>query len=341
MTTFEQPSWSVSEDVRTFVEFEFDQGAERIEFPVFQIISGFEESTSRLAPEFKVEGLLMGHPLLSKAIDNARRIGGIATASNIDFEATVDFVQGGTSLRGLEFQDCRVSEYEIRTQFDKEEGWTGKRGFAVTEDIRVQCLGLEGANPRFSDNFPGGYTWQNHYLDYAAPMREHRMADNMQVRATFDFDNGREVSYFPELDQHNVLARANPTFTLTGLVGDHPLLYERVDENLDISFSTGAHNFLDMFGVGVEIIRDDAVIRAFQYADCRVLDYVVKTEEDNEGSYFKSFALTNEFDFECLGYRPLNPTHDALFEYEKPQLKSSLDYEAEQLALRQVRPLFG
>ena len=340
VVVMEQP-WAVSDDIRTFVEFEFDQGIERIEFPVFRTISGFEESTSRLIPTFELEGLLMEHPLLSKAIDNARSIKGIPTYSNIDFEATVEFVQNGTTLRGIEYTDCRVDEYDVKTQFDKEEGWTGKRGFAVTEAMQVECIGIEGLNPRFSEVYPEGLTWRTDFLEYEPPMRDRHMADELLVKATFDFDNGVEVAYFPEFDQLNVLDDSRPAFTLTGLVGDYPQLYSKADENLDIQFTTGAHNFIEMFGVDVEIIKGGQTIRAFEYNDCRVIDYDVKTEEDNEESYFKSFALTNEFDFECQGYHPYNPVFDAMFEYEKPKLKSSMDYESEQIARGGTQPLFG
>ena len=330
-----------AEDVRTFVEFKFDQGIERIEYPVFVTESGFEESTSNVVPEFKVEGLVTQHPLLSKAIDNARKVGNFQSGSNIDFEATVEFVQDDAVLRALDYKDCRVSEYEVKTQFDKEEGYTGKRGFAVTEVMHVECIGLEGLNPRYSDIYGSGTTWQQQYITYDAPIRDHVMADNVYAVATFHFDNGQETSMFPEFDQSNVLSASRPTFTLTGVVGDHPQLYDKVDENLDLSFTTGSNNFVELFGIDVEVVRNGTVLRTFEYNDCRVIDYVIKTEEDNEQSYFKAFALTNEFEFECLGYHPYNPMYDAMFDYDKPKTKSSTDYQAEQFVRGGSQPLFG
>ena len=325
-----ETNFGYAQEVRTFVEFQFDQGTERIEFPVFVTESGFEESTSNVVPEFKVEGLVTQHPLLSKAIDNARKVGNFQSGSNIDFESTVEFVQNGTVLRSLDYKDCRVGEYEIKTQFDKEEGWTGKRGFAVTEVMHVECIGLDGMNPRYDDVYPDK-SWKNNYVQYESPAREYSLADGVYALATFEFDNGKEISMFPEFDQHDILDASRPSLTLTGIVGDHPQLYEKVDENLDVSFTTGSNNFIELFGIDIKVIRNDATIRAFEYNDCRVVDYNIKTEEDNEQSYFKEFALTNEFDFECHGYSPYNPLYENMFEIEKLDMYSSADYQQRQL----------
>ena len=342
-------------DIRTFVEFEFDQGTEKIEFPYFELVSGYEEDVSNIVPAFKVEGVIGDYPLLHKAVDNARGIKGIATYSNIDFEASVTFEkEDGTVLRQLDFEDCRATSYEVFTLFDKEEGFTGKSGFAPVEEIGVECIGLSGENPRFKDIYGSGVTWRTSYLSYDQPDSEYASTSGLSAIATFTYDHGKETAVFPIFLQGDILGLTNtgttdisvpPTFQLTGEISDLPYLYNLADDNLELSFTTGANNFLELFGVDVQLVDGEgayaSTLRGFEYSDCRITDYVVKTQRDKEESYFKGFAHTNTFSFECLGYHPYDPMYDAMFSYEKPTGSySSIDYQNEQLQ-RATKPLFG
>ena len=124
-------TYSFAENVRTFIVFEFDGGVEKIEFTNFELISGFEESSNSVTPSFSVEGVVDYYPLLYNAIDNARKVSGLGTSFNTDFEALVEFSNGEKTLRSLDFRDCRVSGAKINTETDKEEGFTGKSGFAI------------------------------------------------------------------------------------------------------------------------------------------------------------------------------------------------------------------
>ena len=63
--------------------------------------------------------------------------------------------------------------------------------------------------------------------------------------------------------------------------------------------------------------------------DCRVTDYILKTEHDLEESFYKGFAMTNEFHFECLGYRPIDP-HLGTLDPLKAESESSKDYQSKQ-----------
>ena len=91
------------------------------------------------------------------------------------------------------------------------------------------------------------------------------------------------------------------------------MLYNQVDKNLKLSKSIGFSNFLGEFNVDVELVNGDKVVRGFNYVDCRVTDYDVKSQRDKESSYWKGFALSNTFEFECKGYHPNVPTYDAMF----------------------------
>ncbi|MFB5622331.1 MAG: hypothetical protein ACE5Q7_05305, partial [Candidatus Nitrosomaritimum yanchengensis] len=154
--------YDFSENVRTFITFEFDGGIEKIEFPAFELNSGFEESDDSVIPGFSVQGVIDYYPLLYNAIDNSRKVSGGSYGFNTDFEALVEFSNGEKTLRSLDFRDCRVSGAIINTESDKEEGYTGKSGFALVNEIDFNCAGLKplnnsyeqllSSNPRSSTN---------------------------------------------------------------------------------------------------------------------------------------------------------------------------------------------
>ena len=152
------------------------------------------------------------------------------------------------------------------------------------------------------------------------------MGTGPHVIATFDFDSGIEVVNFPEFYQGNLISKANPTFELVGVPAVIPLLYEAVDDTRQIgSKSIGTNPLLKVFDVNIVLVYGDDVVRGFDYSKCRVVDYMIKTEHDLEESFYKGFALTNEFDFECQGYHPFDPKYNALFEVVKADTESSID----------------
>ena len=57
---------------------------------------------------------------------------------------------------------------------------------------------------------------------------------------------------------------------------------------------------------------------------------MIKTEHDLEESFYKGFALTNEFSFECLGYEPYDPKYNALFKVVKADTESTIDWQSNQ-----------
>ena len=103
------------------------------------------------------------------------------------------------------------------------------------------------------------------------------------------------------------------------------MLYDTIDKNLKLQGQTGSHQNLDLFSVDIDLVVDDKVVRGFNYNECRVTDYVVQSQRDKEESYFKGFALSNTFDFECQGYHPNNPIYDAMYEVESENNISSMD----------------
>jgi len=140
------------------------------------------------------------------------------------------------------------------------------------------------------------------------------------------YNNGVETIEFPIFRQGDILSKANPTFELRGIVGDYPLLYKRVDDNLKIQSGSGSNSMIELFSVDVNLVTGE-LVRGFNYSKCRVVDYVVASLVDKEENYFfEEFALENTFDFECQGYHPNNPMYDVMLNpYNKAETISSLD----------------
>jgi hypothetical protein len=319
-------TYNFAENVRTFITFEFDGGVEKIEFTTFELNSGFEESSDSVTPSFSVEGVVDFYPLLYNAIDNARKVSGGSYGFNTDFEALVEFSNGDKTLRALDFRDCRVSGAIINTETDKEEGFTGKSGFALVNEIDFDCAGLKPMNEGYVKLHGDAPIWKMSLMENEQSNDNLQMAGGLRVKTTFTYNNGVEKLEFPIFKQGNVLSRANPTFELEGIVGDYPLLYKRVDENLKIQSVSGANLMTELFDVDVNLINGE-VVRGFNYSNCRVVDYDIGSDMNKEESYIKGhFALENTFDFECQGYHPNNPMYDVMFNtYTKSNTISSLD----------------
>ncbi len=321
--------FTLAEDVRTFLTFEFDNGGEKIESVIFTLTSGFKEGNYG-GPSFQIITAVLPHPLIDAAIDKSMKVSGLSSSFNEDFDVSVEFVNSEKILRGLDFKGCTVSGYDILTLRDKEEGYTGKRGFATAEILDVNCSGLIPINSNFDKLSSNKESPISPYLIIDVSY-SYNMGTGPHVIATFDFDSGTEVIDFPEFYQGNLISKASPTFELVGVPSETPLLYGVVDDTRWVgSTSTGVSSLVELFDVNLVLVYGDDVVRGFDYSKCRIVDYVVKTEHDLEESFYKGFALTNEFDFECLGYTPYDPKYDALFEVIKADTESSIDWQSNQ-----------
>ena len=323
-TDYGQLPFSLAEDVRTFLTFDFDNGGEKIESVIFSLTSGFDESDNDGA-SFQIITAVLPHPLIDAAIEKSQKVSGLGTGYNDDFNVSVEFANSEETLRGLDFEGCIVSGYDILTLRDKEEGYTGKRGFATAEVLDVDCSGLTPIIPDSNisiDNVESKLLTASH---------SYNMGNGPHVIATFTFDDGVEVVDFPEFHQGNLIARANPTFELVGVPSVTPLLYNVVDSSREISSkSTGVTSLDELFDVRLVLAYDEQVVRGFDYSKCRVVDYMIKTEHDGEESFYKGFALTNEFYFECLGYHPFDPIYDAMSVVPQADTQSSIDWQSKQ-----------
>ncbi len=346
LTDFSESGFNFANGAKTSVTFLFDDGVEKIEFPVFNLISAYQENPN--TPEFSVEGVLDYYPLLYRAIDNSREISGVGSTSNLDFDVLVEFTNDKDVLRGFEFRDCIVSDAKIDTQRDKEEGFTGKSGFVIVNQFGFTCAGMSPINPSYDKL--GGNTWKSNFLsnEYVEPIQN--TDKGLDVFTTFTFPDGVETIEFSMFKQSEVLTAteytfgsvqskstgktpaeftrkaAYPTMELRGIVGDYPLLYNYVDnDNLKIQ-NTGGTQHRTLVDVDVDIVSNGETIRGFNYVNCRVTNYDVDTDAHSEESYVKNkFALENLFDLECQGYHPNNPAYDVMFSVPQANTESTKD----------------
>jgi hypothetical protein len=302
---FPKLEYNYADDIRTFVTFEFDNGIEKIEFPIFHLISGFAEDDN---PSFHVEGVVNQYPLLSTAIDNARDNRYIPRGSNVDFNAKVEFVQerfwGDKLIRGINYEDCNVVGSDITTYWDNEEGFVFVGGFGILQTMDFDCAGMDTINPEYSQS-----------LGSNEQLRNYNMASGPQAIAEFRFhDNTVETINFPIFRQPNFLSQSETVFQLEGMVGNYPLLYKQVDDAAKINQMTGQTQAHNLFDVDVNLQYDNEIVRGFSYYDCRVTNYQINTEQQNEEGFWVGFAQENTFEFECRGYKPIIPDKDTILD---------------------------
>jgi hypothetical protein len=337
-TDYGESGFNFANNVKTSVTFMFENGEEKIQFPVFNLVSGYEDSTDNVVAEFEVEGVLDYYPLLFDAIDKSRQVSGLSTASNVDFDALVEISNDESVLRGFDFTSCRISDAKITTQTDKEEGFTGKSGFVLVLQSSFTCSGINGVN-MYYDELKGDLpVWKTIHLtnEYAESIQN--TDGGLSTVTTFTFADGTETIEFSMFKQSNVLTVSEdtgsdtitnkatyPTLELRGIVGDYPILYNHVDDNIKNQGVAGT-SLMDLVDIDVDLLSDGEIIRGFNFVNCRAIDYTVNTDANHEESYVKNkFAVENIFDFECQGYHPNNPAYDAMFNVEKANTPNSSD----------------
>ena len=344
---FGDSGFKFANDVRTVVTFNHGIGTEKIEFPVFNLVSAYKESTKHVTPEFEVEGVLNYYPLLYKAIENSRVVSGTSHSSNLDFDAQVEFTNGSETLRGFDFSSCIVSDAKITTKTDKEEGFTKKSGFVVVNTLKFTCSGIVPINNNYDSLREGISSWKTAHLsnEYAEPIQN--TEQGLDVFATFTHTSGTEIiefSMFTQIDVLTATVNVNnengnknlaaekftrkttyPTLELRGIVGDYPMLYRAMDENFKTQGVLGT-NLKKLVDIDVDIVSNGEVIRGFNYSHCRAIDYTVETNPNSEESYVKNkFALETVLNFECQGYTANNPAYDAMFVVAKAKTISTND----------------
>ncbi|MCV0431491.1 hypothetical protein [Nitrosopumilus sp.] len=334
---FGDSEFTFANNMRSALTFTYENGIEKIQFPVFNIISGYAESSENVVAEFQVEGVLEQYPLLYNAIEQSRKVSGLTTASNIKFDVLAEFTNGESTLWGIDYSTCRISDAQITTKTDKEEGFTGKSGFVLVHQLSFVCSGMKGIDMNYDELRGNTPSWSSNplYNEYVEPIQN--TDKDLSAITTFTFNNGIEKIEFSMFTQNEILSTLNtgdtritgksvyPTIELRGIVGDYPMLYNYVEQLRTLQGVSGTQS-KELVDIDVDLVSGEETLRGFNYAKCRIIDYQISTSANSEESYVKnSFALENIFDFECQGYHPNNPVYDTMFKVEKANTQSSKD----------------
>ncbi len=87
------------------------------------------------------------------------------------------------------------------------------------------------------------------------------------------------------------------------------------------------------FDAYIEIYQGETVLRAFDYNDCMVSNYIFTTLHDGDETFSgkTQFVYADVFELECLGYMPVNPLFDEYRNHkEKASTDSSFDWKEKQ-----------
>ena len=145
-----EKKYNMANNVEIVGIFEFASGnTELVEFQVFTQETGFQRATETATFEV-VKELNDSSPLLYKAADMSWKYNSVAGMDyTTEFDVTFLLSKDGEILRQFDYSGCSVDEYEVKTLFDKEEGWTTSKGFAVIDEFEISCEGYMPVNPTY------------------------------------------------------------------------------------------------------------------------------------------------------------------------------------------------
>ena len=154
---------------------------------------------------------------------------------------------------------------------------------------------------------------------------------DIHVRAIFDMSDHRfVVDNFKVFDQKagfNGLDHSVNTKPIIELWGAPDPSHMGLYVASDIIHTVGMRAISQTspeFDAYIEIYQGETVLRAFDYNDCMVTNYVFTTLHDGDETFSgkTQFVYADVFELECLGYMPVNP----LFEnYQNDKEKASTE----------------
>ena len=265
--------YKMADDVEAIFTFTFRDGIEIHNFPIFKMGEDFVDNRGI---SFEVQGILNSAPHLYKALDEAYQYrlqtsGGSSFEYDYRyFEVDVDFVKHGEIIKTLNYYNCDVTDYEVKTLHDDQESYmSSKTGFALVDDIEFNCGGLgdSGSEIAYSRSSDKSMT------DFGA--LDYTFANDIRTYVTFEFDDGIERIEFPFFEITSGFAESEDSvaaqFVVESVVGDYPLLYQAIDKSRQVSGITSSFN--NDFNALVEIAKDGTVLRSLDYRDCIVRFY--------------------------------------------------------------------
>lgn len=140
-----------AEDVYPVATFKFRDATVTHDFQLISQTAGFGNAGKGFTPEFTLQKVIGDTPYLHRAVDQTTEY---STRASLDypykeFDVVIDLVQGGKTLRTLDYQRCAITNYKISTEFDKAESFTGKDAFAVLEQYTFTCAGYQPSSPTY------------------------------------------------------------------------------------------------------------------------------------------------------------------------------------------------
>lgn len=142
----EKEKHKFADNVAIHTVFTFRQGVEESDsFQVFTQKNGFDRV--RGSAEFELRGTLDTNRMILYDAADTTFYRGLHDQNHdyAQFDVDVYLHRDGTTLRQFHYEDCRVVDYHVITEYDKEEGWMGK-GFAVEDKFKFQCNGYQPVN---------------------------------------------------------------------------------------------------------------------------------------------------------------------------------------------------
>ena len=136
----EDNGYIFAEDLKVTAQFTFRDGIELSQFEVFDQKSGF--NTASEPASFVLERVVGYTPLLHKAVDEAHKWSRGSTEFQYKFfDVNVLLAKGGEVFRQFDYDKCRITNYEVETLRDKEEGWNTSKGFVIVDQFEFTCDG--------------------------------------------------------------------------------------------------------------------------------------------------------------------------------------------------------
>ncbi len=155
----EKKKYTTANEIEIHAVFEFREGIEETDgFQVYKQMGGFDKMSE--TPEFKLEGVVSSDKvMLYEAADMFQQRSNSPTAQHnfSEFDADIYLHQNGVTLRHFTYADCKITEYKVDTFFDKEEGWTTSKGFAIVDEFEFTCRGYDQNNPLYDLMKTNGY----------------------------------------------------------------------------------------------------------------------------------------------------------------------------------------
>ena len=145
--------YKFAEGTSITARFSFEDTAlERvIPFEVFTQKQGFDMNDN--ISIIVLEKVVGETPILHEVADRAHKwsINGAEDYQGKFFDIEVLIHNTDKILREFDYRKCAVSDYNVETLHDKEEGWIGKTGFVHVDKYEFSCRGYEPNSPIFDE----------------------------------------------------------------------------------------------------------------------------------------------------------------------------------------------